>query len=141
LSAALADAILVVHAAFVLFVVGALPATWIGIALDRPFAFNPWFRGAHLAAIGFVVAETLLGYMCPLTSWEYALRGERSGEGFIERWIHAWLFWRAPAWVFTTAYVSFGALVAATWWRWPPRGKQNRGQTPIPGRGPSPPPR
>ena len=131
MSGALADAILVLHAAFVLFVVGGLPAIWIGVALKRPFAFNPWFRGLHLAAIGFVVAETLLGYMCPLTLWEYALRGEVSDQGFIQRWVHAWLFWRAPAWVFATAYVAFGALVAATWWRWPPSR----------GRGPSPPPR
>jgi hypothetical protein len=121
LSEALADAILLLHAAFVLFVVGGLLATWIGVALDRPFAFNPWFRGLHLAAIGFVVVETLLGYMCPLTVWEHALRGDTSGEGFIQRYVHAWLFWRAPAWVFATAYVAFGVLVAATWWKWPPR--------------------
>ena len=131
MSAALADAILVAHAAFVLFVVAGLPATWIGIALDRPFAFNPWLRGLHLAAIGFVVVETLLGYMCPLTIWEAALRGDGSGDGFIERYIHAWLFWRAPAWAFAAAYVAFAALVAATWWRWPP----------TRGRAPSPPPR
>ena len=118
---AAADAILVVHAAFVLFVVGGLPAIWIGIALDRPFAFSRWFRGLHLAAIAFVIAETVLGYMCPLTIWEYALRGEQSDQGFIQRWVHAWLFWRAPAWVFTAAYVAFGLLVAATWWKWPPR--------------------
>ena len=73
-----------------------------------------------VAAIGFVVVETLLGYMCPLTTWENALRGVSPQQGFIERWIHAWLFWRAPAWVFATAYVAFGALVAATWWLWPP---------------------
>jgi hypothetical protein len=131
LNPALADAILVVHAAFVLFVVVGLPATWIGVALGKPWAFNPWFRGLHLAAIGFVVAETLLGYMCPLTTWENALRGDASQQGFIERWVHAWLFWRAPAWVFTTAYVAFGALVAATWWKWPP----------TRGRAPSRPPR
>ena len=126
----LADAILVVHAAFVLFVVGGLAATWIGIALGRPFAFDPWFRGLHLAAIGFVVAEALLGVACPLTVWEDALRGNATDEGFIQRWIHAWLFWHAPAWVFTAIYVAFGALVAWTWRRWPPR----RAPTRRPGR-------
>ena len=126
MSAAVADAILVVHAAFVLFVVGGLPAIWIGIALDRPFAFDPWFRGLHLAAIGFVVAETLLGYMCPLTIWEDALRGTASDKGFIQRWVHAWLFWDWPPWVFTTIYVAFGALVAWTWAKYPPirRGRE-----------------
>ena len=116
-----ADAILVAHAAFVAFVVAALPTIWIGAALGRRFAFNPWFRAAHLAAIAFVVVESLLGFMCPLTSWEDGLRGSTTSEGFIERWIHAWLFWNWPAWVFTAVYVAFGALVAWTWWRFPPR--------------------
>ena len=118
---ALADAVLVVHAAFVLFVVGGLVATWVGLALGRAFARNPWFRGAHLAAIAFVVLESVAGVMCPLTVWEHALRGEQSDTGFIEHWVHAWLFWSGPAWVFTTLYIAFGLLVAATWWRFPPR--------------------
>ena len=117
----MADAILVAHAAFVLFVVAALPAIWIGVAVGKRFAFNPWFRGAHIAAIAFVIAESLLGFMCPLTLWEDALRGGTSDEGFIQRWVHAWLYWSLPAWVFTTIYVAFGAAVAWTWWRLPPR--------------------
>lgn len=121
MTGALADAILLVHAAFVLFVVGGLLATWLGIARGWRYARNKWFRELHLAAIAFVVAEALLGYACPLTLWENALRGAVTQEGFIQRWVHAWLFWRAPAWVFTVAYVAFGTLVAATWWRWPPR--------------------
>ena len=108
-----------------LFVVAALPAIWIGVALDRPFAFNPWFRGLHLAAIAFVVCEAIFGYMCPLTTWENALRGAVSEKGFIQRWVHAWLFWDLPGWVFTVAYTSFGALVAVTWWLWPPRFKRS----------------
>ena len=121
INAALADAVLVVHALFVAFVVGGLLATWVGLALGAGFARNPWFRGLHLAAIAFVVGETLLGMMCPLTVWEDALRGEASERGFLQRWIHAWLFWNAPPWVFTAGYAAFGALVALTWWRFPPR--------------------
>ena len=117
----MADAILVVHAAFVLFVVIGLPATWIGLAAGAPFARDPVFRSAHLAAIAFVVVETLLGYACPLTLWEDALRGAEGRGGFIERWVASWLFWRAPAWTFALAYCAFGAVVAWTWWRWPPR--------------------
>jgi len=130
LSPALADLVLVIHALFVLFVVGGLLATWLGVALDRPFAFNPWFRTAHLGAIGFVVCEAVLGYACPLTLWEDTLRGEVTEKGFIQRWIHAWLFWSWPAWVFTLLYVGFGALVAATWWLWPPRKRRGPGSVP-----------
>ena len=118
--ASLADAVLLVHAAFVLFVVGGLAAIWIGIALGRRFAFNPWLRGAHLAAIALVAAESVMGYACPLTAWEDALRGVRRGEGFIARAVHAWLYWSAPPWAFTLLYIGFAALVAWTWWRFPP---------------------
>jgi hypothetical protein len=118
----LADAILVAHAAFVLFVVGGLAAIWIGVALKRRFAFNRTFRIAHLAAIAFVTLETLLGFMCPLTVWEAGLRGESAGgPGFIQRWIHAWMYYDVPAWAFAPVYAVFLALVVATWWRFPPR--------------------
>jgi len=117
----LADVVLLVHAAFVFFVVDGLLATWIGLAAHWAFARNRVFRGAHMAAILFVVGESVAGYECPLTVWENALRGAPEGPGFIARFVHAWLFWNAPAWVFTAIYVAFAALVAWTWWRWPPR--------------------
>jgi hypothetical protein len=125
----LADAVLVVHAAFVVFVVGGLAATWIGLALGLRFARNPWFRGIHLAAIAFVVCETVFGYVCPLTIWEDSLRGEVSDQGFIQRWIHAWMYWDWPAWVFTTIYVAFGLLVAATWVLFPPKNRRAAGRS------------
>jgi hypothetical protein len=136
LSPVAADAILVIHAAFVLFVVGGLPMIWIGVALRRPFALNPWFRGLHLAAIAFVVLEAILGYVCPLTVWENTLRGSVTEQGFIQRLLHAWLFWRLPDWVFTAAYTAFGALVAATWWRWPPTPIRERYSPPKSARSP-----
>ena len=117
----LADLVLLLHAAFVVFIVGGLVATWVGAALDKPWARNQWFRGLHLAAIAFVVAQSLLGYTCPLTIWEDALRGVAAGEGFIQRWVRAILYWSAPPWVFTSIYAAFGALVAWTWVRVPPR--------------------
>ena len=62
---------------------------------------------------------------CPLTTLESALR-ENAGEAgyetsFIERWLTAILFYEAPPWVFTAAYTLFGLVVAAAWWRYPPR--------------------
>lgn len=118
---AAADAVLVVHAAFVLFVVASLPLIWLGAAFGWRWVRNPWFRGAHLAAIAFVVVETLLGYACPLTIWEDALRGSADERSFVARWVHAWLFWEAPPWVFATAYVAFGLAVLATYVGIPPR--------------------
>lgn len=117
----LADLVLAVHVAFVLFVVAGYAAILAGIAARRRFAFNPWFRGAHLAAIAFVAIESLAGYACPLTVWEDALRGVRTDQGFLERYVHPWLFWNLPPWAFAAIYCAFALAVAWTWLRFPPR--------------------
>ena len=112
----LADVVLVVHFAFVLFVVGGLGVIWIGAAADWRFVRNFWFRAAHLAAIAYVAGEALLGIWCPLTVWEDALRGRHEEKSFVARWIHRVLFYNLPEWVFTAAYVLFALVVATSWW-------------------------
>ena len=119
--AVLADAILVVHFAFVLFVVGGLALTWIGAAAGWLWVRSFCFRVAHIAAIVFVAGEALLGFWCPLTIWEDALRGVHEDKSFIARWIHRVMFYDFPEWVFTLAYVLFAFAVAATWWLVRPR--------------------
>jgi hypothetical protein len=95
---------------------------------------NFWFRALHLAAIGIVVLEALIGMTCPLTDWEKRLR-DMAGEGsyagdFIGYWAHRLIFYRAEPWVFTFLYVSFGLAVLAAFVlappRWPGRGKPDR---------------
>lgn len=117
----LADFILVIHGAFVLFVVGGLALIWTGAARGWHWVRNFRFRVAHLAAISFVALEALLGMVCPLTAWEDALRGAPVATSFIARWLHRLLFYSFPDWVFTSTYVAFALLVAASWWRVPPQ--------------------
>lgn len=112
----LADLILIVHFAFVLFVVGGLALIWVGAALSWRWVRNFRFRIAHLAAIVFVAAESLAGIWCPLTVWEDALRSTRSEMSFIARWIHRMLFYSFPEWVFTAIHVLFALVVLATFW-------------------------
>jgi Protein of Unknown function (DUF2784) len=121
----LADAVLLLHAAVVLFVVGGLVLVWIGNAWNWGWVNRWWFRLLHLLAIAVVVVQAWLGVMCPLTTLEWWLREQGGGaarsQGFIEYWVQRWLFYQAPPWVFTALYTVFAALVLATWWRWPPR--------------------
>jgi hypothetical protein len=123
----MADAILVVHFLIVVFIVGGLLAVWAGAALDWQWVRNRWFRYLHLGAIGFVAAEALLGVMCPLTVWEDALRGGRGMNGgtdsFVGRWVRYFLYYEAPGWVFTAAYVGWAAATLATLRLVPPRRK------------------
>ena len=115
-----ADAILIIHFAFVAFVVGGLALTWMGAALHWRWIRNFRFRVAHLAAICFVAGEALLGVMCPLTVWEDALRGTARDSGFIARWIHRVMFYQIPEWIFTLAYVAFALRVLLTFRLVPP---------------------
>ena len=101
-----ADLILIVHFAFVLFVIGGLALIWIGYAAGWPAVRNFRFRVLHLAAMVFVAGEALLGVMCPLTSLEDVLRGAQEEKNFIARWVHRVMFYSAPEWVFTTLYVA-----------------------------------
>lgn len=114
-----ADAVLLVHALFVAFVVLGLAMILIGGARTWRWVRNPWFRILHLAAIGIVVAQSWLGRLCPLTTLESALRmraGDAAYTGaFIAHWVEAALYYRAPEWVFTLVYTAFGAVVIASW--------------------------
>ena len=120
-----ADFIVVIHFAYVAFVVFGLLLTLLGIVCGWGWVRNVWFRGVHLAMIGIVVAEAWLGITCPLTTWEKQLRrlaGETTyGGDFVGRWLHEVLFFDLPPWTFTLIYTAFGIAVAATWYVAPPR--------------------
>ena len=122
----LADLVLVVHASFVAFVIVGLLLIWIGQLRCWAFVRNFWFRVAHLAAIGVVAAESLAGFVCPLTTWEDRLRllagGEQRYAGtFIQHWLHQVIFFDLNERVFTIAYVVFFLAVALSLWFVPPR--------------------
>jgi hypothetical protein len=121
----LADAVLLVHAAVVLFVVLGLPAIVWGHPRDWAWAHAWGWRAVHLGAIAAVALQAWLGRYCPLTLWESALREQAGGSGyqtsFIQHWVSSWMYYDAPLWVFAVLYTAFGALVAWAWWRYPPR--------------------
>lgn len=120
-----ADAILFTHTLFVGFIVFGLVFIFVGKLRSWAWVRNPWFRYAHLAAIGVVVLQSWLGAICPLTTWEMALR-EKAGEAvysgaFVAHWLESILYYRAPEWFFVVCYTVFGLLVAATWYWVRPR--------------------
>lgn len=121
----LADAVLLLHFLFVVFVVLGLVAILIGGWRGWGWVRDLRFRLGHLGAIGFVVLESWLGMACPLTTLELWLRGLAGqtvyGGDFIAFWLRRLLFFEAPAWVFTVCYSVFLALVVVSWWRVPPR--------------------
>ncbi len=115
----LADAILVIHFAFVVFVVFGFMLIVLGLLARWSWVHNRKFRITHLGAILVVVLQAWLGQLCPLTTWENELRrlAGQSGyeESFVEHWLHEVLFYQAEPWIFTAAYTCFGVLVVLVW--------------------------
>ena len=97
-----ADAVLVLHALFVLFVVagGVLVRRWPRLA---------WL---HLAAVAWAVWVSAAGRICPLTPLENALRraaGQAGyGNGFIEHYLLALLY---PGGLTREMQIGLGAFV------------------------------
>ena len=120
-----ADLLLFGHVLFVAFVVLGLVLILSGKPLDWSWVRNPWFRFAHLVAIGIVALQSWVGLICPLTIWEMVLR-ERADDvvysgSFISHWLESLLYFQAPAWAFTTCYTVFAAIVVASWYWVRPR--------------------
>ena len=121
----LADVVVGIHAVYVSFVVFGLLAILLGRAMDWRWVRNPYFRILHLASIGFVCAESILGIDCPLTTLENGLRfggGQRGyGADFLGYWLDRLIFYDVPPRVFMLIYLAFGLLVLSTLWLVPIR--------------------
>lgn len=119
----LADAVLVLHAAFVGFVVVGQVYVLCGWVLGWPSTRNRTFRLLHLAAILIVVLQAWFGLRCPLTLLEAHLRADAlaHGQSFIGYWLSRLIYYDLPGWVFTSAYTLFGLLVVLSFVGCPPR--------------------
>ncbi len=121
----LADAIVLLHAAYVAFVGLGLLLVLCGWLWGWRWVRAFWFRAIHLVAIVVVAGEAIFGITCPLTHWETQLReaaGQTVREGsFVGYWAHELIFLDAPEWAFTLGYCLFALLVAATMVLVPPR--------------------
>lgn len=123
--AILADLVVAFHLAYVAFVVLGLAAVLIGGAAGWRWVRNIWFRAAHLTAIALVLAESISGVACPLTTLENFLRAQAGQSGyagaFVAYWLDRLIFYRAPGWVFIALYAAFTLAVVLAFWLVPPR--------------------
>lgn len=116
----LADVVVLVHLAYVGFVVLGFAAVLVGGPLRWRWVRRRWWRRLHLAAIALVALEALAGVACPLTTWEAMLRGYRAPQTFVGRLVDAVLFYDLPAWVFTVGYLVLTLLALALYRLVPP---------------------
>lgn len=115
----LADAVMLAHFALAAFIVLGLPLVWVGRWRGWAFVHSPWLRVLHLGAMGLVLAESLLGRLCPLTEWEWALRQAALRQGlprttFIGSWANRLFYLDLPDWAFTALYAGYFTLILFT---------------------------
>lgn len=122
---AIADFLVVLHAAYVGFVVLGVPAVLLGAWRGWRFARHFWFRVVHLAMIAVVACEAVVGMVCPLTEWENRLRaaaGQSVEQGsFIGRWAHRLIFVDFSLETLAVVYLAFAAVVILMFVTIPPR--------------------
>jgi Protein of Unknown function (DUF2784) len=123
----LADVTVVLHGAYVAFVLLGLLAVMLGFLLRWEWVRNFWFRIVHLAMILVVAFEAMMGIVCPLTTLENSLRskaGESVRDGsFMGQVVHDLLFCDVQPWVFTCGYCTFATLVLLSFVIVPPNRK------------------
>jgi hypothetical protein len=115
----LADILVTFHLCYVAFTVGGEILILLGAAFRWGWVRNLIFRIVHLAACVLVAVEAVAGALCPLTTWEYRLRGlagqhAESQIPLTARLVRSVIFYDFPWWVFTAAYIGFGLIVALT---------------------------
>ena len=127
-----ADLTVICHMGYALFILLGQLAILAGAWRGWRWVRGRKFRLIHLAAILIVVAESLLGIVCPLTTLEKWLRtqaGQATYQGdFLARWTHELLFVEASPEVLAVCYVVFGLCVVLTMWFVPPERRQKRAE-------------
>jgi hypothetical protein len=125
---ALADAVLAVHVAVILFNVFGLVAIPLGAWRCWRFVRIAWWRALHLAFLIVVAVQAVLGRACFLTVWWSDLLADAgrvaAPEPLIQRWVVRLIYWPLPMWVFAALYVAVLVYAVLLWWLVPTAGRR-----------------
>jgi uncharacterized protein DUF2784 len=121
----LANTVLAVHLAVILFNLFGLVVIPLGGWLAWRFVRIFWWRALHVAILALVALQAVLDQVCLLTAWQAdllrAAGAAASDEPLIAGLVHRLIFWPLPLWVFAVIYVAVCAYVLVLWWLVPPR--------------------
>ena len=136
-----ADLVLVLHVIYAGFVLGGFLLLSLGLCCGWAWVHARSFRLPHLVCTTIVAVEALIGLTCPLTWLENIFLRASGADGydraFVSRQLHWLLYYDAPAWVFTGAYMALALGVLTLLFYAPPVGKPRGHRLPSPAAGAS----
>lgn len=118
----LADLILIIHFAVVLFIIFGFCFP-IFYKFKFNFAKNYYIRIIHISLITIVLVETLAGVICPLTIIENLLRNSTQSESLIAKLLRDLLFWDFSISYFLFIYFVCFSWTVFIWFFFPPNKK------------------
>lgn len=111
---ALAEAILALHLAVIVFNVAFLVIIPLGAWLGWRIVRIAWLRLLHLALMAIVAGQALAGRACILTIWQSELAGRSAAPPpLIMHIVDRLIYWNFPLWAFTALYVGVFLYVVA----------------------------
>lgn len=127
----LADALVIIHFLWVIFMIGGVALTAVGLII-RPLLQAGGWRLLHLGGMLFAALLSMGGWLCPLTRWEYALRSAAgqpvgSNEGFVIRLANRLIFPDLDGRTLAALTVAAGVFVLVVFVFRPPRRVRRKG--------------
>lgn len=149
MSSLLADLVVALHLAIVIYVIAGVVLVPIGWLLGWAWIRSLRFRLSHLAIMGYIVFNAVRGGTCILTRWETSLRlaaaqastlpgqpgpspMDDENISFVARLLHDLLFVEVPQPVLDKVYIGVGVLVLISLIVAPPRLRARRAEAPRP---------
>src|ERR1700722_5649454 len=94
----LGEGILAAHVAIIGFNLFGLVDIPLGARLRWSFVRRSIWRLPHLASLGVVALQAVLGRACFLTVWQADVVGDPSRAPLIMPWANGLIFWPVPMW-------------------------------------------
>ena len=117
----LANSVLLCHFMIAIFIIAGMIAIPIGHYKNWTWIRAPSIRIPHAGLMMFVTIETLMGWACPISILEAALRGQEPIQSFWGYWLNNLLYWNVPSKFFIIAYLLASIWTIVLWIKVPPR--------------------
>ena len=102
----LADIVLIVHFILIIFITFNFFLIPVGYVKNWKWTKSLKIRVIHLFLVAFVMAETILGLLCPLTIIENNLRlNFHNEQSFVAYWLSKIIFWEINNIIFILIYL------------------------------------